>query len=346
MFIKKITSIILLVSSTLICSSQRQLVDTSVFQNFSFKNLTDCRQYQIDTIKNIARKLLIRSYQFNEKGNVSKILNSPLDPIELHPHKTLTILAYDNKDNLVSRTNYYTFSNLDTLEEGSKVLYFYNKEGLLEKSVCLSFVEKRQVYDTMFVYKRIFNSKGQKEIENLRNVDDNFLGLTGIKTFIYDEKDRIKEMHHIATHGQNHQFKDTYANYTIYYTYYGETSYKETQVFNSGTQQDNSFCETTYFKNNNGKIIKRIERDISNVKIEYLNGKYVPDSQSPIAQIDNYTFAYQYDKFDRIINWTEEHDYDDKKTGFKYHTKYSHDFEYKDDKIYNLPEEIYHEEQF
>lgn len=313
--------------------SQRQFFDTSIFKNSSFKPLNDCQKYSVDSIKHLEKSKLIRSYQFNEKGKISKILFSERGRL---PDTMLTVLAYDKKNNVISKTNYYSFLNRDTLKEFSKILYFYNKQGLLERSACISFVEKRQEYDTMFVNTFSYNLKGQKQTDNVRNVDDDFLSSTGIKTFSYDEKGKLKEVHNIATRGKNHHYKTPDNNYTSYYTYFGDSAYKETQVFNLSNKEDNTFWEQTYFKNKNGKIVKTITSWIQHVEILFLDGKYIPNSISKNAFIQNSATIYHYDELGRIAELTFQYGSEDKNDGWKTNGGHSQIFKYRDNKIYTL----------
>jgi hypothetical protein len=321
--------------------SQRQFFDTSVFKNSSFKPLMDCQKYSVDSIKNIERKELTRSYQFNDNGKISKILFSERGRT---PDTMLVVLTYNKKNNIISKTNYYSFLNRDTLKEYSKILYFYNKHGLLERSACISFVEKRQEYDTLFVNTFSYNATGQKETDNLRNVDEDFLSSTGIKTFSHDKKGRLKEVHNIATRGKNHYYKTPDNNYTSYYTYFGDSSYKETQVFNLSNKEHNTFWEQKYFKNKNGQIVKTIKTWIQHVEILFLNGEYIPNPKSKTAFIQNSGTIYHYDELGRINKLTFQFGSEDKNDGWKTNGSHSQIFKYKDNKIYNLQETEFIEE--
>ena len=120
--------LILFLFNNLFCFSQQTiLIDTSIYNNSTFKPLKDCQKFLNYRPGDSLCAEIIRSYQFDENGNIGKVLNS---------HKgrdtdtTLAILHYDKNNKQINRINYDKV-NGDTLIDGSKVFYFYNKNGLL-----------------------------------------------------------------------------------------------------------------------------------------------------------------------------------------------------------------------
>jgi hypothetical protein len=323
-----------------LCFSQTDLIDTSVFKNGIFKHLQDCQKFYNSEANMKTFKRLRKSYQFDKGLNVRMIIRT------VGPDSSLAVLSYNKENKLITRKN-YVWGNHDTLYEFSKVLYLYNTKGFNEKTVALTFNDKTKMYDTLFVNSFTYNSKGQKERENIRNVENSFftftgfIRITGAKYFKYDEKGRLKEIQRIATHGVNSEIRDSGMDYSIFYSYSGDSLYTETQIGSLDDLYHNSFFEQSYFKNKNGKTTKTIQTDIQTVEIRFINGKYIPDAQSKTARVDSTTTFYQYDKLGRIEKCLHIHHSEDKPSGEKREEQYYESFIYKDNKSYKLPIEEY-----
>lgn len=333
----KIRILILFLFNSLFCFSQQAiLIDTSIYNNSTFKPLKDCQKFINYRPEDSLCAELIRSYQFDENGSLKKILYCEEG---LVPDTTLTILNYDKDNKQINRINYDKVHG-DTLIDGSKVLSFYNKKGLLMKKVGLDIVIAKQTYDTLFVQEFGYNSKGQKVTESLRNIE-NWLMSTGLQKFKYDKRGRLKEIEKIATAGTNSATKRPEDNYTVYYTYFGDSAYKETQIFNLINKEHNTFLEQTYFNDHKGNLVKTVQTYIQHVEILFVNGKYVPNPESNTAYIDKTTTVYKYDKLGRIEQCFYSYTSDNKNSGWKTQGDYVILFKYKDNGLYKLPTDEY-----
>jgi hypothetical protein len=297
--------------------------------------LRDCRQYSVDTIENVEKIELIKSYAFDDKGNLIKIVKTPYRPAGEIGDSTLAVLKYDKKNNLISRYNYKKYLSKDTLSEMSKVAYLYNTKGLLERQIGLSIVQKTKMYDTLFVIENTYNSKGLIETENTRNVEHWFMS-TGLKKFTYDNSNRIKEIQYIATYGN--LIDVSLGNFAVYYTYYGDSAHKEVQVFKLQPKENSTYREYTYSKDKNGKITKRVGTSISG-EILLKDGNYILNPESKNATIYKTSIDYKYDKWGRIEKFIYYYNSED--GDWKYKGEYSRLFKYKDEKFYKLPTDEY-----
>ncbi|OFY85866.1 MAG: hypothetical protein A3F72_16125 [Bacteroidetes bacterium RIFCSPLOWO2_12_FULL_35_15] len=331
---KDIRLIILFLFSTISCFPQKTiLIDTAIIKNSTFKPLRDCQKFHNYRPEDPLCAELIRSYYFDDNLNISGVLYSH---VGRDADTSLSIMSYDKKNNLINRTNHSKYMKRDTLVEMSKVLYLYNSKGLLEKQIGLSQVEKTQLYDTMFVIEKTFNSNGLLEKENTRNVEPNYFMTTGYKKYLYDDSDRIKEIQFIANCCRLVDDKSV-DNYNVYYTYSGDSSYKETQVFNFVNKGNNQYGEWAYSKDKTGRITKIVESNVYPVEVLFVNGKYFPDPNSKTARFENKTIIYTYDKLGRIEKCTYNCNSDDRRDGCKTKYEYVEFFKYKDNKLYKLP---------
>lgn len=354
---RKISILTFIVFYKLFCFSQpKKFIDTTIFKNSAFSPLLDCQKFthynweNADsshlkfinaTIGNLNPVQLVRSYQFDNNGNIKKLLYSEngrdID-------STLAVYNYDQNNRLLSSVNYNKHLS-DTLIEKSKILYFYNKDGLLEKKVGFEINDTNQIFDTTYVQEFNYNSKGLKTSENLRSMGYILMSTgTGFQKFSYDEKDRIKEIKKIATTGINSSIKSPENNFTAYYNYFGDSSYTETLVFNLDNQKENTFWEKTIFLDSTGKFIKTVRTYVQSVEILFVIGKYFPDPESKTAYIQKQTTIYQYDNLGRIEKVITNFESDDKRTDWKTQGQYFQTFKYKDNKLYILPKEEYVDE--
>lgn len=321
----------------MVCFSQKtNLIDTAFFKNSTFKPLRDCQKFHNYHPEDSLCAELIRSYDFDDYLNISAVLYSH---VGRDRDTSLSILSYDKNNDLINITNYSKYMKRDTLVEMSKVLNLYNSKGLLEKKIGLSQVEKTQLYDTLFVIDYTYNSKGFKETENTRNVEYWFM-FTGLKKYLYDDLNRIKEIQFIANCCRLVDDKSV-DNYNVYYTYFSDSYYTETKIPSLKLKDQNNFYETQYFKDTTGKIIKTIFTIIREVEILFADGKYFPDPESRTASIDKKTVIYKYDKLGRIEQCLYTYKADKKSFGLWPNGEYVNFFKYKDDKIYKLPTDEY-----
>jgi hypothetical protein len=342
---KDIRLIILFLFFYVSCFSQQALIDTSIFNHSTIKQFNDCQQYSVDTIKNIEEKELRKSYQFDKNGNVVKILQTLIwTGINTNGHDTaLTILTYGTNNNLLCRKRYLKSYGNDTLVEDYKIDYSYNSKKLLEKTIGFRFAKKEQIYDTLFVIDYTYNAKGLLDTENNRNIKNNknearwFLN-TGLNKFTYDDSDRIKEIQHTATCCKLMDVSE--GNYNVYYTYYGDSSYKETLALNLKNLRYGSYTENVHFKNKTGEITKIIGTEISSeVRLE--NGNYIVNRESEDATIYNRSYYYIYDTLGRIEKTIYQYSECDQTNGHFSSEQHSQLFIYKDDKLYKLPTDEY-----
>lgn len=335
---KDIQLILIFLLATLTSFSQRELIDTSVFNHSTLQHLRDCRQYSVDSIKNVETTELVKSYAFDAQGNIIKIVETPSTPGSkpTGSDSTLAILTYDKNNNLTCRTNYCKCLNRDTLIELSKVINLYNSKGLIVQKIGLSQVEKTGLYDTMFVIDYTYNSKGLLQTENTRDIERG-LGITGLNKYHYDEMNRLKEINFIASCCRLVEDKSI-DNYNVRYIYFGDSVYKATQVFKLQPQRNSTYREYTYFTDKNGKLIKKIGKSISG-EIILENGNYILNPESKDNRIYKTSVDYKYDKLGRIEKLI--YHYKDEHGDWKMNGEYSTLFKYNDNKLYKLPDEEY-----